>query len=227
MKWLSPLVVAFTLLWGREAAAATPVPPLDSDEAEVVRTVVLRCVSEAKEFWRDVDANRAQTMLGPDATTHRARSVVVASTGKGLTGYGFVYDLDRATNDGALARVRKSSAYPIYREAGRRPRSLAPVADVESIVLQPFENVPRDPARALRKETTEIDLVDPEAFYQRFPDAASLIVVSRPAIDGDEAVVYVAQMVVFGIEGRVFRLRRSGLRWTVDAVAVLEDTPGC
>ena len=226
MKWLLPLAVAVLVPLVSAADRASP-PPLDSDEADVIRTVLVRCAGEAKEFWQDVDAKNAQTMLGPDATTQRARSVVADTTGTGLAAYGFVYDLDRPANDRAFARVRKSSAFAIYREPGRSTRSLAPVADVDAIVLKPFEQLPRDPARSLRKGTTEIDLVDPEAFYRRYPDAASLIIVGRPAIDGDEAVVYVAQMVVYGIEGRVFRLRRAGLKWTVDAVAVLEDTPGC
>lgn len=202
-------------------------PRVDSEEAEVIRTVVTRCVAEAREFWREVEEKQEQTMLGPGAATHRPRSILADRTGTPLTGYGFVYNVDRPANDRALAKIRRSSAFALFRERSREGRSLAPLADTEGVTLRPLSEIPSDPSRSRGKGVTEIDLVVPEAFYKRYPDAASLIIVSRPAIDGDEAVVHVSHMVVFGIEGRIFRLRRHGFQWTIETVAIVEDTPGC
>ncbi len=186
------------------AAAA----PLADDEISVLEVVARQWVDEAKAFWRANREPRGRLVL----LNQTARPRLLADTGR---------DVDE------LERMKRSPAFKQLQLVGGELRDITAVGGVAGLLPQPLDRLPLEERAQWEHAQTEIDTIDLEGFYERYPKAAGLLMLSRVALAGDEALVVGECAIALSIESRLIHLRRRNGRWRIDSSVTLQLTPGC
>ncbi len=183
-------------------------PPIAEDEMSVLQVVAQKCVDEAKAFWRDNEKQRGRLVVLSQTTRPRLQT-------------------DTGGNVDELEEMKRSPAYKQLQRAGGELRDVTALGSVPGLLPQSFDRLPLERRDQWEHAHTEIDTIDLESFYERYPKAGGLLTVSRVAIAGDEALVAGECALALSIESRLFHLRRRNGRWRIDSSVVLQVTPGC
>ena len=186
--------------------------PIAEDEREVLAAVLQHYVAETRDF-------REKELKEKPAALH-----LLDQTAAPRVSVGFVYGEEGSDIEKQFA---KWSAAPgvgaLKTTTGIRSLEALARSDIH---LDRFDQLPLLAPEDRGRMTTEIEAVDPEAFYERFPDAAGLLALSRAAISGNDAYVS-ASLMGMGVNEELIHLRRVDGRWTVAGSIVLQSTPGC
>jgi hypothetical protein len=128
--------------------------------------------------------------------------------------------LDQSARPSPLAREQVG-------RIGSESRDIRAIANSDEVLAQPLARLPLQERAEWPDAQTEIDTIDLEAFYDRYPKAAGLLTMSRAAIADDDAVVVGECALGIGVESRLFHLRRRNGLWRIESSIVLRSTPGC
>jgi hypothetical protein len=110
---------------------------------------------------------------------------------------------------------------------GSEARDIRAIGTSDGVLAQSLDRLPLQERAEWTNAQTEIDTIDLEAFYDRYPNAAGLLTMSRAGIADDDAVVVGECAIALGIESRLFHLHRRNGRWSIKSTVVLRSTPGC
>lgn len=191
-------------------------PPVPQDEAAVIAAILTQQWGEARHFWMR------------DARQARGRLVVLSETALPRLDAGLIYGGAGPEHERREYRaVADSPAFPSLKAVAADVRSLDALRGTPGILLQPWSRLPLAAPERLERAATEVEAIDGDAFYERYPEAAGLVTVSRAAIDGDEAVVFVGRMMVQSIGEWLVRLRRVNGEWRIQSSAAVYEEPGC
>ncbi len=188
--------------------------PLDAEERAIIGAVVDHYVKDAADFWRR-------------AREQRGRLVLLDQTARARLTTGFLYGESPETETQKLARFAASSAFRDLKSKATTPRSMN---GMRSVLTRPLRQLPlMKRAEWPPAPASEMDFIASEQFYERYPKAAGLLMVSRAGIsrDGREAIVHVSRLMVLSVEEKLIRLRRHGSGWQIEDSVVLVSVPGC
>jgi hypothetical protein len=206
------LRAALLLLLAPHALGATDA------ELRVLNVVIDWHVEHARDFWENEVQPDSKTMAGTGR--HTGRLVAFDTTIVPRTAHGYLHE-QRSPPD--ATRIAQLARTPLFRQYARL-RGGEPIEALQQrrdLLVVSAARIP-----GFRKSVED---VDPERFYERYPRARGLLLLSAPAVsaDGDEAIVYAELLMVFGQTGRLFHLHKRAGRWTVDWSVEMLSVPGC
>jgi hypothetical protein len=187
-------------------------------ELRVVNAVIDWHVEHARDFWENEVGPTTQTMAGTGR--HTGRLVALETTIAPRVVQGYLHEQRPPAEEAMVERLESKPLFRQYAklpggepiEALRRRRDLLVVSGSR---LPGFKGTVED--------------VDPERFYERYPRARGLLLLSAAAVssDGDEALVYGELMMIFSQTGRLFHLKKRAGEWVVVSSVEMLSVPGC
>jgi len=187
-------------------------------ELRVANAVIDWHVEHADDFWENEVGPTSQTMAG--IGRHTGRLVALETTIAPRVRHGYLHEERPPAEDARLAHLQSQ---PLFRQYAQL-RSGDPVEALRlrrDLLVVPGPRVP-----GFKRSVED---VDPERFYERYPRARGLLLLSAAAVssDGGEALVYGELMMVFSQTGRLFHLKRSAGKWVVVWSVEMLSVPGC
>jgi hypothetical protein len=186
-------------------------------ELRIANAVIDWHVEQANEFWEEVGP-ATQTMAG--IGRHTGRLVVLDTTIVPRVRHGYLHEERPPADD---ARLEHLESRPLFRQYAqlRGGEAIESLRHRRDLLVVPGSRVP-----GFRRTVED---VDPERFYERYPRARGLLLLSAAAVsaNGDEALVYGELMMVFSQSGRLFHLKKRAGKWVVTWSVEMLSVPGC